>query len=667
MKRIVLLDAARGVAITLVLLFHVFPGILPNGYIGVDCFFVLAGFLAVISLRRRSGSLKEIFTYPVARFNRLAPAALFTVIAVAALATLLIPDPDDGIMRSMHAATLSLRLDEELIKNGNDYFGQAEGFNPYLHFWTISVEIKYYASILTAYVVGFLLCRCKSDSLKALDRFLVALISILSVTSFWVFLQTDSYYSFDSRFWQFGVGSILAIALADQIAEESAEKRSLSTRYKRITLIVLGLTAVATFLASSSLAISLDIKFLHLFSIILSSLAITAAVLLHQWSRSVSGFGIEGNQLVSSVAGIGVISYSLYLVHWPILVFTRWTWGDNDVLSGAVVLLFSLLAAYYLHEFVEAKRISTKNVVGLIAVALLAILPSELANRYHHRLPSLYIGKNKFPMEDLGGAGFDSEQKEAVIKKQCNDLADRSASTEKMLKYFDECKVSYPGSPSIYVFGDSSAGVLTKELSKFAESTSLGLSIHSVDRCFLPDLDGNQPCDRATHSYVKYVAEKAAPGDFVVISFNWLGMGPDPDVAKTSKAFVKYLSSLNAVYKIIVLGPYPVWNVQEPVRCFGNFGVTPRSCSQPTAHPAREAYLDVLDSLNKGLIRNAGKRLDVIDLFSVLCDEANCSVADKKDSRLIFKDDGHLSNYGAAKVVEAIKSVYSQGAPVSLQ
>ena len=79
MKRIILLDAARGVAIILVLIFHIFPELLPSGYIGVDCFFVLAGFLAVESLKKRSASFRGVLSYPIARFKRLAPAALITM------------------------------------------------------------------------------------------------------------------------------------------------------------------------------------------------------------------------------------------------------------------------------------------------------------------------------------------------------------------------------------------------------------------------------------------------------------------------------------------------------------------------------------------------------------------------------------------------------------
>ena len=66
MKRIILLDAARGVAIILVLVFHLFSELLPSGYIGVDCFFVLAGFLAIESLKKRSTSLNGVLSYPIA-------------------------------------------------------------------------------------------------------------------------------------------------------------------------------------------------------------------------------------------------------------------------------------------------------------------------------------------------------------------------------------------------------------------------------------------------------------------------------------------------------------------------------------------------------------------------------------------------------------------------
>lgn len=140
-------DTLRGVAVVLVLFFHIFPGFLPSGFLGVDIFFVLACYFSVRSLDKRSDSLAGLNFYPLARVRRLAAAAFIVLMATAVFALLLIPSPDDAIMRDMHQAVIGLGFDDYLTRSGSGYFQPSQEFNTYLHLWTISVEVKYYALI----------------------------------------------------------------------------------------------------------------------------------------------------------------------------------------------------------------------------------------------------------------------------------------------------------------------------------------------------------------------------------------------------------------------------------------------------------------------------------------------------------------------------------------
>ena len=651
MKRIILLDAARGVAIILVLVFHIFPELLPSGYIGVDCFFVLAGFLAVESLKKRSATFKGLLSYPIARFKRLAPAALVTMTIVAILAALLIPAPDDLIMRNMHQAVMGMRFDEYLTASGNNYFGQAEGFNPYLHFWTISSEIKYYAFAFILYAATFLISKDGRASTKLINAIRLGAVTIASIASFSTFLETNSYYLFSSRLWQFGLGSALALLLelTPSLFRQAAQLATPAHQNLKASLV--GGSCLAVFLAASPLGNNAGTKQLHLLAVAIALLVIVIAKMDAIATVSSNSDAQKPHALVHYLAPIGIISYSLYLVHWPVVVFTRWTWGDEDLASQLVALALSIALGYLLHRFVEAKPIPLLATGGLTALAAFSTLPSELASSHVNPPSRLYLGKHQFRQEDLNGPGYRKAELERTIWSNCNNHSQASPSD-----YFAKCQVKFDNSKNIYIFGDSSAGVLRTEFSKLSETQSLGLSIHTVDACFLPDptISGSQ-CHDSTIAYLDFLEKNTEKEDLVVISFT--GWGKKSPKSVTS-ILNQYISKINPESTVILLGPYPSWSIQEPIRCFANFGVTPQGCTQPASNHKRSEHLLTLYRVAAKLRSNEARNIHVIDQYQLLCNDRNCSVVNQQDQRLLYKDDGHLTNYGTAKIVAAIQDYY---------
>ena len=652
MKRIILLDAARGVAIILVLIFHIFPELLPSGYIGVDCFFVLAGFLAVESLKKRSASFRGVLSYPIARFKRLAPAALITMGIVAILTALLIPAPDDLIMRNMHQAVMGMRFDEYLTASGNNYFGQAEGFNPYLHFWTISSEIKYYALAFILYAATLLISKVGRASTKSINAVRLSAVLIASIASFYTFFETSSYYLFSSRIWQFGIGSALALLLELTPSLFRRTAQLATSAHQKLKASLVGGSCLVVFLAASPLGNNIGTKQLHLLAVAIALLVIVIAK-MDVIAASMSNSNAEQpHALIHYLAAIGIISYSLYLVHWPIVVFTRWTWGDEDLGSRLVALALSIALGYLLHRFVEAKPIPLLATGGLTALAAFSTLPSELASSHVNPPSRLYLGKHQFRQEDLSGPGYRNAELERTIWSNCNNHSQDSPSG-----YFAKCQVTFNTDQNIYVFGDSSAGVLRTELSKLSEDQAFGLSIHTVDACFLPDLtkEGSR-CHDSTEGYLNFLNENTNQDDLVIISFT--GWGQNTTAQQAKSILLNYISNIHPESTVILLGPYPSWRIQEPIRCFANFGVTPQGCTQPANN---ENYREKIKILNQIAIELRGKQarnVQVIDQYQLLCDGQTCSVVDQQDQRLLYKDDGHLTNYGAAKIVAAIQDNY---------
>ena len=652
MKRIILLDAARGVAIILVLVFHIFPELLPSGYIGVDCFFVLAGFLAIESLKKRSASLKGVLSYPIARFKRLAPAALVTMAVVAILTALLIPAPDDLIMRNMHQAVMGMRFDEYLTASGNNYFGQAEGFNPYLHFWTISSEIKYYVLAFILYVASVLIAKVSGASAKLINAIRLGAVMLASIASFSTFLETNSYYLFSSRLWQFGLGSALALLLELTPSLLSQAERIVTSTHQNLKASLVGGSCLVVFLAASPMGNNASPKQLHLLAIAVALVVITIAKMDAIAAASSNSDPEQPQAFIHYLAAIGIISYSLYLVHWPIVVFTRWTWGDEDLGSRLVALALSIALGYLLHRFVEAKPIPLLATGGLTALAAFSTLPSELASSHVNPPSRLYLGKHQFRQEDLNGPGYRNAELERTIWSNCNNHSQASPSD-----YFAKCQVTFNTDQNIYVFGDSSAGVLKTELSKLSENQSFGLSIHTVEACFLPDLNkGGSRCQDSTKGYLDFLNETTKPDDLVVISFT--GWGENTTASQAKTILRHYISKVHPESTVILLGPYPIWSIQEPIRCFANFGNAPQGCTQPANNEDYKKQIETLHGIANELQSKQARNIHVIDQYQLLCDERTCSVVDQQDQRLLYKDDGHLTNYGTAKIVAAIQDHY---------
>jgi peptidoglycan/LPS O-acetylase OafA/YrhL len=654
------LDALRGIAVVFVLLFHAFPGLLPGGYLGVDIFFVLAGYLSVQSLDKRSETLSGLFSYPVARLSRLAPAFFVVLILTAVFSALLIPAPDDAIMVNSHQASIGLNFDNYLTESGKFYFAPTEEYNPYLHLWTISVEIKYYFLIFCIYLAAWPLCLWRFRLVRHQRAFRVLILTCIVVVSFALFVhdQAASYYTFSSRVWQFGFGSLLAFWLSKSTSTSFLRPSThfqatlLKSWFWGLLVAMLMLLLGATWFSPASVQVGA-----HLYTVFFALLAIYSSVRgLEHAQDTISILRRPLGTLFTLLASLGIISYSLYLVHWPLVVFARWTIGLDSPFIQSCVLMLSLVLGFLLYKTVEDRTIGLNHAVLLCVVAFVAVLPSQLKISHPSKLPKFYLGSKEFSPDDLGGPGFKDEQLEQTINGRCEDDASGQI-TNKGVQIFERCHVKYNGRPNIFLFGDSSAGILKKQLSIYAEDKHVGLSIHAVDGCFVPDLGAGAGCGLTLRAYLEYVRVKWKPGDIVVASYNWMGWTSGGGLSHSSSALKLILDQLPAGAPTYILGPYPIWDVREPIRCFANFGYRPKPCMQSAAGViSTSKYLSAeIQALKSQAIRP----IYFVDLPSALCVHRMCSVLSKDGSRLVYKDDGHVTNYGSSLIVQRLLSSIS--------
>ena len=324
-------DGLRAIAVLAVLAFHAFPQLAPGGFAGVDIFFVISGFLisGIILERLRDGSFSFADFY-WRRVRRIFPALALVLAACVALGWLLmLPDEFRGLGK--HVAAGAAFLSNVLLWRETGYFDTAAELKPLLHLWSLGVEEQYY-------VVWPLLLFL----FRRRPRLMLAMIAAVAAISFsanlWMTAKTESagFYLPFGRFWELMAGSFLAYAV-----HHGAPR----VRYTGALCALGGALVVASLLL-------LHDEFAFPGGWALLPVAGTVLII---WA----GPSAWLNRYVLSRPGmvwVGLISYPLYLWHWPLLYFARIALGGE--LSSAARLAvcgLSVLLAWLTYELVEKK------------------------------------------------------------------------------------------------------------------------------------------------------------------------------------------------------------------------------------------------------------------------------------------------------------------------
>lgn len=324
-------DGLRAVAVLAVLLFHGFPQLAPGGFVGVDVFFVISGFLitGIILDEQRRGcfSFAEFYWR---RVRRLFPALLLVLAACLALGWLLLL-PDEYRQLGKHVAAGAAFVSNVLLWRETDYFDVAAELKPLLHLWSLGVEEQYY-------MVWPLLLFIFRGRPRAMLLMILAVAAASFAANLWMTARTESAAFFlpFGRFWELMTGSILACTMR----LKGGRARSANA------LAVLGSALLAT-----ALALLHDERSFPGWWVLLPVLG--AALLI----AAGPGAWINRRLLAHpAMVFVGLISYPLYLWHWPLLSFARVAEGGEPPAALRLALLgLSFVLAWVTYALVETK------------------------------------------------------------------------------------------------------------------------------------------------------------------------------------------------------------------------------------------------------------------------------------------------------------------------
>ena len=633
------LQALRGLAVLLVIFQHAKAGLLPAGYLGVDIFFVISGYLITGMLAREhaQGGIRFGAFY-FRRARRLLPAACVTFAVTALLAYYLLDAVEWRDFTHQLAGAVTFTANFVLLDQ-TGYFAHAAELKPLLHVWSLAVEEQFY--LLLPALLALAPRRTWAPLLALL------LVASLVLCLWWEATRPDAgFYLLPARAWELAIGAMIALWPGHEASRNVVVRRLFLPALLALLVVPLvpsGLSRVA--------------------GVAIVCFA-TAVVILRRHEA------LDDRPIPNALAKVGDASYSLYLVHWPIFAFLNNAYaGDpsfgtpsTPVLAACVAL--SLLLGFALHRWIEepCRRVELRSprrwvATAVLASVLLAVVPSGIAAR-----SSRAVGDGK-PAVDFVALRQDNLGFGAVcegFRRFEAPAACRNAPTPRVLVWGDSFAMHLVDGLVATVPG----GVL--QATKSACGPVLGIAQVTAG-AYTRDYAGN--CIEFNDSVMAYL--EATPGiDTVVLSAAFFPyFDPqrrllvregdvlaehDPAMDVALAALRTTVRRIRAAGKRVVLVAPPPSNGFDYTHCIERRMANRNpfrgfvDCDIPQAE-YRASKRELLDFLQRARRQDA---MEVLSLEPALCDGQACRTM--LGEAVVYRDEGHLSHAGSVAVARAL-------------
>jgi peptidoglycan/LPS O-acetylase OafA/YrhL len=635
-------DGLRTIAVIPVILFHLNSRWLPGGFTGVDVFFVISGYLITsLLMKELAEGTFSMIGFWIRRIRRLMPALATMILATLIVGRFVLWPSEWKFLGTLGASAMLSGANFTIWSAIGNYWGPSGEDAFLLHTWSLSVEEQFYlfypmtlailyryarprmrAAILAATVVSFMLC-------------------IVGLARSW----TSSFYMLPMRGWELGVGGVLAMTLD---VERESRKATAGSRI----LAVVGLLGIVAscFLVSEKLG----------FPGYQALLPVMSTLLVLAYCTETDGWA--GRVLASApFVYIGKASYSLYLWHWPVLVFTRACERMYAVKFSTweTVTLIALCSgvSYHLVERIGKARNAWRVYVPILFVACLGLS----AKLYHSR-----GNYSSFETVEWRGQLYDVTPVQQRWTGAAKDRMDGIVAPMRPDKRSDAFSSGglirkYGGDvPSVMVLGDSHALMWASTIDNVCRD--LGLSVSFEAAAGTPPLFYEEPL-RVAHPYFTADEQYAFDKSRLEAIRSW-----KPRViilVSCWENYIQYEEPLRTFIELLGSSGSTVLLIEQPPRLY--FG--DRSALQAAT------YLKTKGDTNDTIATEAGASWSTANamLHKIARSIPRCEVIAAADlyeagqgqsrlldrSRLLYIDDDHLSDFGAHLAEARIKTSIS--------
>jgi peptidoglycan/LPS O-acetylase OafA/YrhL len=627
------IQGLRGIAVLLVVLFHadlVFTG----GFVGVDVFFVVSGFVITALLLREfegTGRISMRLFY-ARRVRRILPAMAVVTVVTLAIATIVL-SPTGALQWTARTAvaTALFVANLYLYASGGSYFGPAEDTNPLLHMWSLGVEEQFYLILPGVMLLTWRLARRagRPDPRMAL-AWVIGGMAVLSLLASWSLTFDRSplpipdqarfaFFGPVTRIWEFAAGALIVLAAPHLVR--------LASRFS----LLLGAIGIVLVVGSAAL-FDESTPFPGVAAVI--PVAGTVLLIVAGGAAGYTRSALAWRPL----AWIGDLSYSWYLWHWPAIVFARVIWPDNAA-ALAVAALASLVPAWTSYRFLEQPIRFNRRIVGRYAFSVAAVCIA---------VPAMVAGVVLVQADGWWGLDRPSEvEQRAARTVRCD-----GSRTEFPV---DGCTFRVDGATgTVLLVGDSHAGALAPVAIRAANDAGYNLALWHKPSCPFGGRRVPESCAQWQDGVVA-LAEELQP-DLVVVANRSLDDTFSDETAEKQRERLggKLQELVDTGTEVAIVNTVPV----HP-----SSGWEEISRLHPTGRPSvvSRTELDRWQAQKRLVESELDESIDGVVVFDpapYLCDGDRCP--QYRDGIWLYKDKSHLTEPGSMLLYEPLRALIEQ-------
>lgn len=647
------IDGLRAIAVGGVVIYHAFPTLLPGGFVGVDVFFVISGFLitSIIASDALAGKF-SIAGFYERRFRRILPALLFMLVLTTA-ATLLILPPTELEQYGQSLIAVALFGSNILFWREGGYFDQPAHDKPLLHTWSLAVEEQFY--IVWPLIIAVLVVLGRERTLRVFVW--VAVIgSLLAAEAVVRFAPTQAFFLLPYRAWELGFGALLAVSAVPSLR---------SVRQREVAAWI-GLALIV----APMLFYSPNTPFPGLSAV---PPCLGTMILIHSGREGLTRVG----RMLSwrPILFTGLISYGFYLWHWPALVLTQIALNRPlHPLEAVLAVSAAFALASFSLRFVERPfrqsgqvRISRRAVLAASGITMGLFASAGAAAYATKGFADLASPKVKVAQAAMTSIN--------PFRGRChNNLGTAD------LGPVEKCSGGIVGRKgyNVLLWGDSHGDHLMPGLDHQGRKQGFVVRQATVSGCSpliltyknIPALD--RPCAEFHRAALAEAARQPDLGA-IVLSIRWstaiqeLSDKTATDLAQQEatgavgltgaldKLIATIRQSVPAGTRIILVGSTPEFGIW-PATCFARaykLDGDPNLCATQIARDT--AWGTTADKTLTQVARNNGVAL-MLPRAS-FCEGALCRTI--ADGKILFRDDDHLTNEGSEFTTSAMRPLLS--------